>query len=96
MLERVPFFRGGRKTGQVAERIDFTIIPPYFMHEKAKSGFKTILSAMELGQTGDTSGDIHITAKYMLVEKIPCGYGLIKKSYFLRFLFIEEIINWDG
>ena len=39
------------------------------MHEKAKSGFKTILSAMELGQTGDTSGDIHITAKYKLVEK---------------------------
>ena len=32
----------------------------------------------------------------MPVGKIPCGCGLIKKSYFSRFLFIEEIMNWDG
>ena len=74
--------RGGRKTGQVAERIDFTIISPYFILEKAKSGFKTFLSAWQVGQTGDSSGDIHITAKCIPVGKIPCGCGLIHKSYF--------------
>ena len=88
--------RGGRKTGQSAERIDSTIISPYFILEKAKSGFKTILSAWQVGQNGDSIGDIHITTKGMPVGKIPCGSGLIKKSYFSRFLFIEEIMNWDG
>ena len=84
--------RGGRNTGQIAERIDYTINPPYFILEKAKSGFKTILSAWQVGQNGDSSGDIHITAKCMPVGKIPCGCGLIKESYFSRILFIEEIM----
>ena len=88
--------RGGRKTGQNAERIDFTIISPYFILEKAKSGFKTILSAWQVGQNGDSSGDIPRTAKCMPVGKIPRGCGLIKKSYFSRFLFVEEIMYRDG
>jgi len=40
--------RGGRKTDEVAEKIDFTTVSPYFMLEKAKSGVKTILSAREV------------------------------------------------
>ena len=54
--------RGGRKTGQVAERIDFTIISPYFILEKAKSGLKTILSAWQVGQTGVSSGEVDASA----------------------------------
>ena len=91
-MHHTAFSRGGRKTGQVAERIDFTIISHHFILEKAKSGFKTILSAWQVGQTGVSSGDIHITAKCMPVEKIPSGCGLIKESYFSRILFIEEIM----
>jgi len=51
--------RGGRKTDEVAERIVFTIVPPYFILNKAKSGVKTILSARDVGQTGVSSGDVH-------------------------------------
>ena len=51
--------RGGRKTDEVAERIGFTTIPPYFILEKDESVLKTILPAQQVGQIDESSGGLH-------------------------------------